>query len=54
MVIEGIPTTKAFYKLSKKFNIELPITEAIYKIIYKNSDVRKEIKKLMLRELKKE
>jgi glycerol-3-phosphate dehydrogenase (NAD(P)+) len=39
MVIEGIPTTKAFYKLSKKFNIELPITEAIYKIIYKNSDV---------------
>ncbi|HOK56474.1 MAG TPA: NAD(P)H-dependent glycerol-3-phosphate dehydrogenase [bacterium] len=54
MVIEGIPTTRAFYKLSKKLDIELPITEAIYRIIYKNSDVRKEIKKLMLRELKKE
>lgn len=54
MVIEGIPTTKAFYELSKKFKIELPITEAIYRIIYENSDLKEEIKKLMLRELKRE
>ncbi|MGC8976706.1 MAG: NAD(P)H-dependent glycerol-3-phosphate dehydrogenase [Candidatus Ratteibacteria bacterium] len=54
MVIEGIPTTKAYYKLSKKFKIELPITEAIYRIIYKNSDPKKEINNLMLRGLKKE
>jgi len=54
MVIEGMPATKAFYKLSKKYNIELPITESIYKIIYKNTNPLNEIKKLMLRELKKE
>ncbi|MCX7917968.1 MAG: NAD(P)-dependent glycerol-3-phosphate dehydrogenase [bacterium] len=54
MVIEGIPTTNAFYNLAKKNNIELPITEAIYRIIYRNSDIRNEIKKLMVRELKKE
>ncbi|MCM8785870.1 MAG: NAD(P)-dependent glycerol-3-phosphate dehydrogenase [Candidatus Omnitrophica bacterium] len=54
MVIEGIPTTKAFYELSRKFKIELPITEAIYRIIYENSDVKEEIKKLMIRELKRE
>lgn len=54
MVIEGIPTTKAFYTLSKKFNIELPITEAIYRIIYKGTDIKEELKKLMIRELKKE
>lgn len=54
MVIEGIPTTKAFYKLSKKYKIELPITEAIYRIIYKDTNPKIEIKNLMLRELKKE
>ncbi|MCM8805057.1 MAG: NAD(P)-dependent glycerol-3-phosphate dehydrogenase [Candidatus Omnitrophica bacterium] len=54
MVIEGIPTTKAFYKLSKKYKIELPITEAIYRIIYKDTDPKIEIKNLMIRELKKE
>ncbi|MFN4227059.1 MAG: NAD(P)H-dependent glycerol-3-phosphate dehydrogenase [Candidatus Ratteibacteria bacterium] len=53
-VIEGIPTAEAFYRLSRKLKIELPITEAIYRIIYENSDVKEEIKKLMLRELKKE
>jgi glycerol-3-phosphate dehydrogenase (NAD(P)+) len=54
MVIEGIPTTKAFYKLSQKYNVELPITNSIYRIIYKNSDPLDEINKLMLRELKEE
>lgn len=54
MVIEGIPTTKAFYKLSKKCKVELPITEAIYRIIYKNSNPKVEIKNLMMRRLKRE
>ncbi len=54
MVIEGIPTTKAFYKLSKKYSVELPITDSIYRIIYKNSNPFDEIRNLMLRELKEE
>lgn len=54
MVIEGIPTAKAYYKLSKKYGIELPITNSIYRILYKKSNPENEIKKLMLRELKKE
>ncbi|MCM8818136.1 MAG: NAD(P)-dependent glycerol-3-phosphate dehydrogenase [Candidatus Omnitrophica bacterium] len=54
MVIEGIPTTKAFYTLSKKYGIELPITNSIYRILYKRGNPEKEIKRLMLRELKKE
>jgi len=54
MVIEGIPATKAFYKLAKRYNVELPITESIYRIIYKNSIPFNEIRKLMLRELKEE
>ena len=54
MVIEGIPATKAFYKLSKKYKVELPLTESIYRIIYKNASPIDEIKRLMLRELKEE
>jgi glycerol-3-phosphate dehydrogenase (NAD(P)+) len=54
MVIEGIPTTKAFYKLSKKMNIELPITASLYRIIYNNVKPEVEIKKLMQRKTKEE
>jgi glycerol-3-phosphate dehydrogenase (NAD(P)+) len=34
--IEGIPTSFASYHLAKKFNLNLPIIEGVYKIIYKN------------------
>lgn len=54
MVIEGIPTTKAYYDLSRNYKIELPIGEAIYRIIYENTDPMDEIKNLMLRQLKEE
>ena len=33
MVVEGITTTEATYGLASKLNIEMPITEAIYKVI---------------------
>lgn len=54
MVIEGIPTTKAFYKLSRKMDVELPITDSLYSIIYDNAKPEDEIKKLMQRKTKEE
>ncbi len=42
-VAEGVYTTKAIYKLSKKFNIYTPIANEVYKIIYEN---KKPIKSL--------
>lgn len=33
MVVEGITTTEATYELACKLNVEMPITEAIYKVI---------------------
>ncbi|NLG12422.1 MAG: glycerol-3-phosphate dehydrogenase, partial [Elusimicrobia bacterium] len=54
MVIEGLFTTKAFFNLSKKMNVELPITESIYKILYEEAKPETEIKKLMMRKLKEE
>ena len=54
MVIEGIYTTKSLYTLSKKMNIETPITDAIYRIVFLNKKPTDEIKKLMRRSLKEE
>ena len=33
MVVEGITTTEATYELSGKLNVDMPITETIYKVI---------------------
>lgn len=54
MVVEGIPTTKAIYELSKNKGIELPITSEIYEILYKNKSANESISSLMGRNLKSE
>jgi len=54
MVPEGVETTKAVYELSKTINVEMPITEQIYLIIYKGKDINTAIHDLMTRSLKPE
>lgn len=53
-VVEGVPTTKAVYELSKKENLDLPITTEIYKVLFENQDPRSSVKKLMNRDKKSE
>lgn len=53
-VAEGATTAKAAYLLSRKFNVEMPITEEVYKIIYEGKNPLISIKDLMRRSLKKE
>ena len=43
MVAEGYYAVKCVYEINKNYNIEMPITNAVYNIIYKNQDARKEI-----------
>lgn len=54
MVIEGINTCKAAYELSLQKGIEMPITQAIYNVLYQGADIKKEITCLMTREGKAE
>ncbi|AIM24890.1 glycerol-3-phosphate dehydrogenase (NAD(P)+) [Melissococcus plutonius] len=54
MVIEGVTTTKAAYELSNTLNIEMPITHAIYNVLYNNADVKKAAEEIMLRNGKTE
>lgn len=54
MVIEGVSTTKAAYELASSLNIEMPITETIYSILYNDADLREAIENVMTREFKSE
>lgn len=54
MVVEGIPTAKALYHISREKNIYMPITNVIYKILYENMDFNKAIKDLMTKDTKSE
>jgi len=54
MVVEGIKTTKSAYELAKKHDIDMPITEEIYDVIYNNKDVKSSVINLMLRDKKHE
>lgn len=52
--VEGLMTVKAAYNLSKKYNVEMPITTAIYKSIYEGESPDKLILDLMTRSKKHE
>ena len=54
MAIEGLATVIAAKELAEQVNIEMPITEAIYKVAYEDADVSKAILELMRREGKAE
>ncbi|ABR49005.1 Glycerol-3-phosphate dehydrogenase (NAD(P)(+)) [Alkaliphilus metalliredigens QYMF] len=50
MVVEGIKTTKAAFELAKQYQIEMPITEEIYSILYKDIPPRVAVSNLMSRD----
>lgn len=54
MVIEGVNTCKAAYELAAQKQIEMPIVEAIYNVLYRDANVKEEIAALMHREGKAE
>ncbi len=54
MVAEGVRTARAAFHLAEKFQIEMPIVEQVYRIIYEDQSPREAIQRLMTRELKDE
>ncbi|MCT4592903.1 MAG: NAD(P)H-dependent glycerol-3-phosphate dehydrogenase [Anaeromicrobium sp.] len=49
MVVEGITTTNVAYDLSKKYNVDMPITREIYRILNEKRDAKEAVVKLMMR-----
>ncbi len=54
MVVEGIRTTEAAYYLAKDANIETPIINAIYDVVYNKNEPKAVLSDLLARELKAE
>ena len=54
MVAEGVITSKAVYRLSRKMKIPMPITEQVYKIVFEGKNSRKAMQDLMTRQPKPE
>jgi len=54
MVAEGVKTTRVVFNMSKGMGIEMPITECVYRIIYKGLSPAESVKELMNRKFKSE
>lgn len=54
MVVEGVNACKIFYEIAKEKNIEVPIIESLYDVLFNNKDLRSIEGKLMSRDKKDE
>lgn len=54
MVVEGIYTTNSVYHLAKAQNVDMPITNALYKVLFEDKPVKDSVKDLMGRDKKAE
>jgi glycerol-3-phosphate dehydrogenase (NAD(P)+) len=53
-VVEGVHTVKAVYRLKEKLGVEVPICEAVYKILYCKSSPKEVMEELLSRPVKEE
>jgi glycerol-3-phosphate dehydrogenase (NAD(P)+) len=54
MVAEGVKTTQSAYSLARRLNVDMPITEKVYQILYEDKPARHAVMELMSRDLKSE
>jgi len=52
--VEGVNTCRSLMSLAGKYKIEMPITQAVYQIVFENKPVSQAITELMTRQLKPE
>jgi glycerol-3-phosphate dehydrogenase (NAD(P)+) len=53
-VVEGVATCKSVVALAGKYDVEMPITEAVHEVLFENKPVQRAIADLMGRQLKAE
>lgn len=53
-VAEGLTTAKSAHQLSQKYRVEMPITSAVYEVLYQGKSPKEAVRELMLREPKSE
>ncbi len=53
-VVEGVATAESAYELSKKYNVQMPFIEQVYKVLYEDKDPAIAVDELMNRALQTE
>ncbi len=51
---EGVMTSKALMKMAKKHNVDIPIVNAVYNVLFENKPVKDELTELFVRRVKRE
>jgi glycerol-3-phosphate dehydrogenase (NAD(P)+) len=54
MVAEGVKTTRSVYQLRKKYPVETPICDEVYKVLFEDKNPHQAVKDLMARDPKEE
>jgi len=54
MVAEGVRTTRSAHDLSKKYDVDMPISEEVYQVLFRGKDPQKAVYDLMTRDPKME
>lgn len=54
MVVEGVKACRAFYELKERLQVEMPITDTLYRVLFENKDPKDAVVFLMGREKKSE
>jgi len=54
MVAEGVRTSRSVYTLARKLDVEMPITEQVYLLLYENKHPKQVVADLLAREVKPE
>ena len=54
MTIESIDNIDVAYELAQKYNVEMPIVNAVYDVLYNNLKPQEAVRMLMTREKKAE
>ncbi|HWO75856.1 MAG TPA: NAD(P)H-dependent glycerol-3-phosphate dehydrogenase [Bacillus sp. (in: firmicutes)] len=49
MVVEGVRTTKAAYQLARHYDVDMPITTALYRVLFENINPKDAVDSLMAR-----
>ena len=53
-VVEGYPGARAVYRVAQRHNVEMPIVEQVYKVLYEQTDPRAAVTTLMRRPISAE
>jgi glycerol-3-phosphate dehydrogenase (NAD(P)+) len=54
MVAEGVKTSRAVYRLARKYGVDMPITDKVNQVLYEGKPPKDAVMELMMRELKEE